>query len=142
VGFAQVEKYDNPVDKKTYVAPGGWNVYEPEGGVKGAGDKVALAGVRLLQSQAEIGEHTTVQELAAFIDRAHHAASEIFASYKKAAVLMVQFECVPNNCQASIAAQGEPPNDLLQAYYDSLMRLPPFRASGAVKFQITLNVRP
>jgi len=138
----QEETYHNPVDKKAYVAPGGWQTYTPDGGVKPTGEKVSLDGIRLLQSQDEIASRTTVQELADFIDRAHKAGAEVFASYGKPAVIMVQFTCVPGKCPPSIASQGDPPQELLQAYYDKLEQLEPLRTSGEVKFQFTLQIRP
>ena len=136
------EVYQNPVDKKSYVAPGGWNTYRPSGGVEPTAEKVSLEGVRLLQSQEEIGNRTSVRELATFIDLAHRAASEVFASYDTPAVLLVQFTCLPEKCPPDIAFQGEPPQELLRAYYDRLKQLKPLRVSGEVKFQFTLRVRP
>src|SRR5215472_8693207 len=139
---AQTETYQNPIAGKTYVAPGGWKTYEPAEGVKPTQEKVSLAGVRLLQSQAEIASRTSVEDLATFIDLAHKAASEVFASYNKPAVLLVEFICEPEKCPARIASQGEPPRELLQAYYERLTQLRPLRVSGEVKFQFTLNVQP
>jgi hypothetical protein len=99
----------------------------PDGGVEPAAGKVHLDGVRLLQSQDEIASRTSVQELAAFIDLAHKAAAEVFASYVQPAVLLVQFSCVPGKCPPSIAYQGDPPQELLQTYYDKLRQLQPLR---------------
>ena len=141
-GLAQEETYHNPVDKKTYTAPGGWKNYTPDGPVEATKEKVSIAGVRLLQSQDEIASRTTAQELAAFLDQAHKAAAEVFASYAKPAVIMVQFTCVPGKCPPTIAYQNDPPQELLQAYYDKLARLPPLQVSGEVKFQFTLQVQP
>lgn len=141
-GLAQEETYRNPVDKKTYTAPGGWKSYTPEGPVEVTKGKVSIAGVRLLQSQDEIASRTTAQELATFLDQAHEAAVGVFASYAKRAVIMVQFTCVPGKCPPTIAYQNGPPQELLQAYYDKLARLPPLRVSGEVKFQLTLQVQP
>jgi len=140
--FAQDETYHNPVDHGTYVAPGGWKTYTPDGGVKPSHEKVSLENVRFLQSEAEIGARTSAAELAAFIELAHKAASDVFNSYDKAVVLLVQFTCTPTACPPRLASQGDPPSQLLQAYYDRLTRLQPLRVSGEVKFQFTLNVRP
>jgi hypothetical protein len=140
--LSEQEKYHNPVDQQTYVAPGGWKTYGPQGSGKPASGKVDLVDVRLLQSQEEIGAHTTAQELASFVDRAHKAARDVFASYSKPALLLVQFTCVPDSCPANIAYQGELSRELLQAYYDRLKQLPPLRVSGEVKFQFTLKVQP
>jgi len=140
--YAQNDAYQNPVDGKTYVAPGGWNTYKPQRRAKPIVGRVSLAGIRLLQSQAEIGARASPEDLSDFITRAHQAASEVFASYDKPATLLVQFTCRPNTCSAQIASQGDPPRDLLQAFYDRLTRLQPLKASGEVKFQFTLKVQP
>ena len=140
--LAQEDTYHNPVDQKGYVAPGGWQTYAPGGGVKPTTEKVDLDSIRLLQSQDEIASRTSVQELAGFIDRAHKAAAEIFGTYSKPAVILVQFTCVPGRCPPSIASQGDPPDALLQAYHDKLLTLQPLNCSGEVKFQFTLKVRP
>ena len=139
---SQEETYRNPADKKDYVAPGGWQNYTPDGGVTPSAEKVYLESVRLLQSQDEIASRTSAQELAAFIDLAHKAAAEVFASYVKPAVLLVQFTCVPGKCPPSIAYQGDPPQELLRAYYEKLRELQPLRCSGEVKFQFSLRVQP
>jgi hypothetical protein len=140
---AQTDTYRNPVDGETYVAPGGWHRYQPSGGTPPTtGEKVSLASVRLLQSQEEIGSRTSVKELAAFVRSAHAAAAEVFASYGKPAVLLVQFTCTPGACPASLASQGDPPRELLQTYYSRLKALPPLAVTGEVKFQFTLTVQP
>jgi hypothetical protein len=139
---AQDETYHNPADEKDYVAPGGWQAYRPDGGVRSTAEKVSLDSVRLLQSQDELASRTSVPDLAAFIGLARQAAAEVFVSYLEPAVLLVQFTCVPGKCPAAIAYQGDPPQDLLQAYYDKLGQLQPLRCSGEVRFQFTLQVRP
>jgi hypothetical protein len=139
---AQQETYNNPVDHQAYTAPGGWQSYEPDGDTSNVNEKITLAEVRLLQSQEEIAARTTVEELAAFVDQAHKIASQVFASYGKSAVILVQFECLPDKCSPRLAYQGSPPEELLQAYYDRLERLQPLRVTRSVKFQFTLRVRP
>jgi len=139
---SQESTYHNPVDGKDYVAPGGWGVYHPDGDEKRTPEKVRLDDVRLLQDQDELASRTTAQELAAFIDAAHQAAAEVFSSSPVPTVLQVLFTCMPGKCPPSIAYQGAPPRELLQAYYNKLKELPPLRCSGEVKFQFTLSVQP
>ena len=141
-GYAQDETYHNPVDKKAYTAPGGWQTYSPEGGVRPTADKVVLDNVRLLQAQAEIANRTTVEELASFIKLVELSATEVFSHYDKAATLLVQFTCTPGKHVVDIAFQGKPPEDLLQAYYDRLKNLKPLNVSDEVRFQLTINVKP
>ena len=142
-GYAQDQTYENPVDKKAYTAPGGWQTYSPEGGVHSSADKVALDSVRLLQAQQEIQSRTTIEEeLGSFIKLAEFSASEVFSHYEKPATLLVQFTCTPGRHVVEIASQGEPPQDLLQAYYDKLKNLKPLRVSDEVKFQLTIKVKP
>jgi hypothetical protein len=139
---AEDQTFHNPVDHHDYVAPGGWENYSPEGGVKSSTDKVALESVRLLQSQDEIGVRTSAEELSAFIKLAQSVAAEVFARYEKPATLMIQFTCSPGKHVVQLAAQGDPPQDLLQAYYDGLTKVKPLNVSAEVKFQFTLTVKP
>lgn len=140
--YAEDQTYENPVDKKAYTAPGGWQTHSPEGGVHPSADTVSLDSVRLLQAEQEIASRTTVAELGSFIKHAEASASEIFSHYEKPATLLVQFTCTPGKQVVEIAAQGEPPQDLLQAYYDKLGNLKPLRVSDEVKFQLTIKVTP
>lgn len=139
-GISQDETQYNPAETKSYLVPAGWQTYSPEG--KPAPRNVYLDSVRLLQSQDELASRTSVQALAAFIDLAQKAAEEVFASYGKPTVLLVQFTCVPGKCSPSIGVQGDLPRELLQAYYDKLRQLQALRCSGEIRFQVTLKVRP
>jgi hypothetical protein len=141
-GYPQDQTYENPVDKKAYTAPGGWQTYSPEGGVHPSADRVVLDSVRLLQAQEEIQSRTAVEDLASFIKLAQFSASEVFSHYEKPATLLVQFTCTPGKHIVDIASQGEPPQDLLQTYYDKLKNLKPLRVSDEVKFQLTIKVKP
>jgi hypothetical protein len=141
-GYAQDQTYQNPADKKAYTAPGGWKTYSPEEPVQPSAEKVALDHVRLLQNQEEIAARTTVEELTSFTKLAEAAASEVFFQYEKPASLLVQFTCTPGKHVVEIASEGEPPQDLLQAYYDKLIKMKPLRVSGEVKFQLMLKVKP
>ena len=136
------ETYDNPVDHKAYTAPGGWKSYAPDTPASPSTEKVDLENVRLLQDQEEMAARTSVPDLVAFIKLAQAAASGVFARYDKAASLLVQFTCTPGKHVVQIASQGEPPQQLLGAYYDKLAALEPLKVSGEVKFQFLLKVRP
>src|SRR5262245_25195813 len=73
------EVYHNPVDKKTYVAPGGWKTHQPE--VPRAdepGQKVKMEQVRLLTSEADLAARTDVSAVATFLKEAERLASVSF----------------------------------------------------------------
>ena len=140
-GHARDQTYQNPVDHKAYTAPGGWQTYAPDGGVPPASGGAVLDSVRLLQPQEEMAARTTVKELSAFIKLVQSAASEVFYQYDKSASLLVQFTCTPGTHVVEIAYQGEPSQDLIQAYYDKLKALTPLRVSGEVRFQIMLKIQ-
>ena len=142
MGFSQETAYPNPVDGRTYVAPGGWKTYEPKGGVKPSDKKVSLDGIRLLQSQDEIAARTTVEKLAAFIESARAAGDDVFSSYGKPAALLVQFTSAPGHHTVEIASQGEIPRELLQRYYDKLETLRPLDTTGQVRFQFGIRIAP
>ena len=63
------EMYQNPVDGKTYVAPGGWKSYQPTQGISPQENKkVIVAGIRLLSAQNDFEERSSVVELAAYLN--------------------------------------------------------------------------
>ena len=137
---AQDTAYKNPVDGKTYVSPSGWVTYKPEPRTLEANRKVRILNVRLLQGDDEMSARTTAEDLAAFINSANEVAAQVFASYEKPAVLMTQFTCQPEKCEAKISSSGSPPDELLQSYYNKLGKLPPAKVSGEVKFLVTTGV--
>ena len=137
---AQDATYQNPVDGKSYVAPNGWKSYTPKNGVPPSNAKVRVLGVRLLQSQDEMASRIDPADIASFIKSANQIAAQVFSSYDKPAVVLTQFTCIPEKCTAKIASSGNPPNDLLQSYYDKLIKLAPPKVSGEVKFQVTTGV--
>ena len=136
------ERHDSPVDHLSSAAPAGWQDHAQSGAVRPTQEKVSLEGVRLLQSEEEIAARTSANQLATFVKLAQSAASEVFSAYNKPAELSVQFTCTPGNCAPRVASKGEPPDELLQAYYDRLKRLEPIVTSGEVKFEFTLKVQP
>jgi hypothetical protein len=138
------EVYQNPVDKKTYVAPGGWKTYQPE--VPRAdepGRKVKTEQVRLLTSEADMATRTDVSAVATFLKEAERLAEVSFGSSGKQFRVMAQFTCKPAGHEVKLAHQGDATEGLLQAYYDALLAAKklPVR-DGEVSFQLELSVRP
>jgi hypothetical protein len=141
-GYAQDQAYQNPIDDKAYTAQGGWETYLPEGGVQPSSEMAAIDSVRLLQNQEEMAARTAAAELSSFIKLAQSAVSQVFHHYDRPASLLVQFTCTPGEQVVEVAFAGEPPQDLLKAYYDKLTTLRPFRVSAEVKFQVMLKIQP
>jgi len=138
------DAFHNPVDDKTYVAPGGWKSYKPDvPRPDEPGKTVKTDRVRLLTSQSEIAERTTVADLGSFIKEAERLAEESFENSGKSFRLMVQFNCRPDGHEVKLAHQGEVTKDMLQPFYDGLTaakKLPV--KDGEVAFQLELSVRP
>ncbi len=138
------ERYDNPVDKKTYVAPGGWKEYQPN--VPRMAEESARIhnnGVRLLTAQNEIAERTSVESLAAFIKRAETSAQTALVDVTEKATIVAQFACSPGTHQVQLAHQGNVTQNQLQSFYDSLLTVEPMPVtSGEVSFQLTIQVDP
>ena len=139
---AQDDVYRNPIDEKSYCVPGGWQAYRSEKSGQPSKEKVALGDVRLLQNQYVVAAHTDAAELAAFIKRATTLASDVFAKSKNAATILVQFTITPTDTVVEMAAQGEPPQELLQTYYVQLKKLQPLKVTGLVKLQMTVKISP
>ena len=138
---AKDDLYRNPIDETVYCVPGGWQAYGSEKSGQPSKEKVALGDVRLLQNQYVVAAHTDAAELAAFIERAATVASNVFAKSKNAATLLVQFTISPTETVVEMAVQGEPPQELLQTYYDQLKNLQPLKVTGLVKFQMTVKIK-
>jgi hypothetical protein len=138
------EVFHNPVDKKIYVAPGGWKTHQPE--VPPPDDPrrmVKPEQVRLLTSEADMAARTDVLAVAAFLREAERLADVLFGSSGKQFRVMVQFTCKPAGHEVKLAHQGDVAQELLQAYYEALAaanKLPV--RDGEVSFQLELSVSP
>lgn len=137
---AQDTTYKNPVDGKTYVSPSGWVTYSPESRTLEANKKIRILNIRLLQGDDEMAARTTAEDLAVFIKSANEVAIQVFSSYDGQAVLMTQFTCQPDKCEAKISSSGNPPHELLQSYDKKLGELPPAKVCGQVKFLVTTGI--
>lgn len=138
------EAYHNPLDKKTYIAPGGWKTYQPEAPRSDEpGRKVKIEHVRLLMSEADMAARTDVSAVAAFLKEAESLADVSFGSSGRQFRVMVQFTCNPAGHEVELAHQGDATPELLQAYYDALVAAKklPVR-DGEVSFQAELSVGP
>ena len=137
-------EYQNPVDGKTYVAPGGWKNYTPEQGLPPpSADKVKLAGVRLLTAQEVIASRTTAHELTDYIKTVSKVAASAFAPATKKAAVMVQIKSATGKTEVQMARQGEIGDDLLQSFYDQVQKLKPLRISeGDILYQIEYHIEP
>lgn len=138
---AQAEsRYDNPVDKKTYVTPGEFKTYQPDKPRDQRGQRVTTEGVMLLTGEPDLKARTTVQELAAFIKEVEVRAYTELAKNKSAMSALVQFDCQPASCAIKLASQGDADKATLQALHDSLSRMPALKPRGDVAFQVKFNV--
>ena len=134
------EVYHNPVDKKTYVAPGGWKTYQPATPRPDEpGRELKIAHVRLLASEADVAARTDVSDLAAFLREAERLANVSFGSSGKQFRVLVQVTCGPSGHEVEMAHEGDATRELLQAYYDGLVAAKklPVR-EGEVSFQFEL----
>ena len=138
------ERYDNPVDGRSYVAPGGWQTYKPQGesAQPAAQQKVRLDGVRLLSSQSEFSSSVGVQALASYIRQIENQAAGIFVS-SKGGVVLVQVNSAPESQHIKLASQGEIEQALMQKFYDALMKMERLEVRNkAVAFQVQIAVAP
>jgi hypothetical protein len=138
------ERYDNPVDGRTYVAPGGWQTYKPQGGAAqpAAQQKTRLAGVRLLSSQSDFESSVGTQALATYIRQIEKHAAGIFGSSKSGTVL-VQINSAPQSQDVKLASQGEIDRVLMQKFYDALMKMERLNVRNKpVAFQVQIAIAP
>lgn len=137
------QRYDNPVDKKTYIAPGGWKEYQPSAPRKAEENaRIRSVGVRLLTAQGEIAERTSVDSMVAFFKRAETSAKTALAEVTEKATVVAQFSCSPGKHDVQLAHQGNVTQDQLQSYYDALLAMETMPVKGEVSFQLTIQVDP
>ncbi len=135
------DRYDNPVDHRSYVTDGEFKKYTPEKPRDTTGQRVVTNSIRLLTGDADLKQRVRVEDLASFIKSAQDKAYPILGKNKTPALVLVQFNCEPNRCEVEMASQGDPPKPILQELYDAMKSLPPLKTQGEVIFQLEINVR-
>lgn len=139
---AQQERYDNPVDGRTYTAPGGWNEYRPGTGTKvdAPQGKVRTQHVRLLNAQSDYEGNVSVPAMAELIKRVEREAGAAFANAPKGSVL-VQINCAPGSQTVKLGSQGNIDRALMQAFYDRLVKLERLPVKDKeVAFQVLITI--
>lgn len=136
------ERYDNPVDHRSYVTEGEFKTYKPDSEQDTSGQSVVTNGIHLLTGEPDLKQRVRVEDLASFIKSAEDKAYPILAKNKASALVLVQFDCQPNRFEVKMASQGNPQESILQALYEAMKSLSPLKTKGEVIFQVELNVRP
>ena len=143
--MADENTYRNPVDGKNYVAKDGWETYEPQGetNAESSSERIKTAELRLLTTQDQIAERTSVESLATFAKMIEKSAQEAFDTASEKSTVLVQFSCTPGKHDVKLAHQGDVAQELLQNYYDRLQQLEVLPVSaGEVSFQLTIQIAP
>ncbi len=134
--------YHNPVDKKDYRAK--WRNYtaEPPGTPAPEG-KVKMGTVRLLAEQALFDRNTSADKLAEFIKVAWDRVSAAVPPTAPAFELLIQITLTARaRPKIAMSSQGDAPQKLLQAIYDSLAKTPNLRSKkDALPFQLQFFIR-
>jgi hypothetical protein len=136
------EAYQNPVDGRTYVSPGGWKTYLPQGKVApDSTAKVRLASVRLLNPQSDFAE-LGVDVLSNYIKRVVSHAEASFAGGKGGTIL-AQFTCGARGQSVKLASKGEVDKALLQKFYEQLAAMEKLEVKGRdLAFQVEIQIGP
>lgn len=137
------ELFHNPIDGRTYHAPGGWITHFPQGGgAKHDSGPVSMF-IRLLSSEDDLRRAIDVGELGLFAKAGAEAAEEIFRNSRQQSKILVQFDCYKDRNQIRMVYQGTPEPGLLHAYHSRMSRLPalPLR-SEPITFQIEISIEP
>ena len=144
LGFALTwveETYQNPVDGRTYVAQGGWQTYPPRGAAPAAetattARAVRLAGVRLLQAEAEMDARIEVKAFAQYTRDLETALDgAIGADPGPAFDVLVQVELTPS-ARPRIQMTVQPPEAPVDAstLATRLAAVAPPEVTGPVRF--------
>jgi hypothetical protein len=137
---AAQSRYDNPVDKKTYITPGQFKTYQPAVPRDDRGQRVTTQDIRLLTGEPDLKARVKVEDLAAFVKAAEVRAYAELARNKSAMEALVQFNCKPTKCEVELASQGKADKAILQALHDALTKLPPLKTTGEIIFQVRFSV--
>lgn len=121
------DRYDNPVDHRSYVTDGEFKTYTSGKPRDTTGQRVVTNGIRLLTGDADLKQRVRVEDMASFIKSAEAKAYPILGKNKTPALVLVQFNCEPNRYEVKIASQGDPQKPILQELYDAMKSLPPLR---------------
>jgi hypothetical protein len=135
--------FHNPVDGRTYIAPGGWRNYRPDQARPQESAGVRLESVTLLTAQADFDSRTSEDDLATFIREVVRLAENPLGSAGTQIRVMVQFKCRPDGHDVELAHQGDAPQERLQQYYDALIaakRLPV--SHGELSFLVEISADP
>lgn len=129
------ESYLNPVDGNEYRAK--WAKYTPMGESKApALPPGVTVSWRFLTSETDLVARMTVDDLAAFGQRAEATLVGLLTESVGAGELTIQFDCEPNGFEVRIAHRGSFSAAVLRMLESQLGSLDPIRATGAVSFQI------
>ncbi|MEZ5470147.1 MAG: hypothetical protein R3E90_00055 [Marinicella sp.] len=138
------DKYENPVDGKTYETDK-WNVYKPEGYDAKSHEKehVSIDSVRLLISEYEVDSNLEIEVLAEFITTIRLLAERIFDPISEDAEILLQVTLHKTSRQYyEVMYQGELSEEILQAFYDGLEDIPELNTLELdVPFQIHFVIR-
>lgn len=137
------ETFVNPVDGRTYTAEGGWKEHQPETPRPPSATKVTNQGIRLLTEQDKIAEATSVESLAAFIEKIEAMVVAAVPADEVSGAIMAQFTCSRGAHVVELAQKGEIAKETLQAIHETLSKMDPLDVSaGEVKFQIEFSIAP
>jgi hypothetical protein len=136
--------FQNPVDGRTYIAPGGWRTYRPDQARPQESAGVRLESVTLLTAQADFDSRTSQDDMVTFIREVVRLAEDPLGSAGTKFQVMVQFKCRPDGHDVELAHQGDAPQERLQQYFDAPLiaakRLPV--SHGELSFLVEISADP
>ena len=136
---AEDDRYENPVDGQTYLAPS--HRYRPDNPRSKAGEKVYFDHVRLLSAEEAFEKHTSVEAMCTFARAAEAQAKKLLAKAAGPANVLAQFECTEKGHSVGINYHGPLRSEEIQGLHDALSSLAHLKMKvGTLKFQIQFNV--
>jgi hypothetical protein len=111
--------YYNPIENKNYVAGGGFKNYQngKEVSVKSKGEKeTKLENVVLLNSDQEIEERSSVEDIKAVIIKTNAIFEELFKDSKKSGKIMIQFELGKKKNEIQFAVRDDLDLDIMKEF--------------------------
>ncbi len=105
-------------------------------------DRLVLRGIVLLTNQHLIGQATTAEELADYINRERAIGEAALAVQKSAFDFTVKFDCHPQSCSATVAPVGSAFGADLGPLQLALTLGAPPKTTGSFEFQANFSLEP
>lgn len=103
--------------------------------------ETALESIKLLNTDAELSENTTIEDLTSIIDQTKTIFNELFMKSEKSGKIMVYFELTKENVNISFAIKNDVDLDLMRIFEKKVLELKlPKSKKDPIKFDMLFKI--